>query len=154
MILLINLCCILGRIVVVDANLAGFGGDFGEYLQLLKGNEVLNEFGGGGIDDIGEGQARQEDLMGGEEKELGNGFLRGLYAEKGNPKLDDVHIHFDVNVLVLSRNLSKAKSTEKRLMKFMETDSNSADSKQSGGFDWKELQVRKLKLPRLRIRSN
>ena len=39
-------------------------------MNLLKGNEAQKEFGGGGLDDIEAGQARQEAVMGGEEDEL------------------------------------------------------------------------------------
>ena len=45
----------------IRCGLDDFGGDFGEYLSLLKGNSVLTDFtsgvpGGGGTDDIGKGQ--------------------------------------------------------------------------------------------------
>jgi hypothetical protein len=86
-----------------QAGLAGVGGDYGEYLNLLKGNDGLDEFGGGGLDDIEAEQARQEAVMGGDEEELKDGFLRHLKFEKKKKK--DVHFHFDVNVLVVNKDM-------------------------------------------------
>ena len=41
-----------------NAGLAGFGGDYKEYLELLKGNDVLDEFGGDVTDGV---RKREED---------------------------------------------------------------------------------------------
>ena len=45
----------------IRCGLDDFGGDYGEYMSLLKGNSVMSDFtsgvpGGGGTDDIGKGQ--------------------------------------------------------------------------------------------------
>ena len=89
--------------------------------------------------------------MGGEEDELKDGFLRSLTLKK---KKDgkDVHLHFDVNVLVLNNRTSDFKPTlgsqEPNLadkMQFLERDSNKESSTGDSGaepFDWKKMQVR------------
>jgi hypothetical protein len=129
---------------VAQAGLAGLGGDYGEYLNLLKGNDVLDEFGGGGMDDIGED-------MGGEEEKLTDGFLRNLKFEKKKKK--DVHFHFDVNVLVVTPSGEPNKemfnpNLEKEI-KFTERESNGEalpSASNSEPFDWKKFQVRYFKL--------
>ena len=138
------------------AGLAGFGGDYGEYLELLKGNDVLDDLGGGGLDDIEEGQARQEAVMGGEEEELKEGFLRHLKLKKEKKKTD-VHFHFDVNVLVVNKNMTessklfieKVRPNLEKEIKFMERNSNGGSSPSSSKtepFDWKAMQVRSFKV--------
>lgn len=141
----------------VRRGLSEFGGDFGEYLTLLKGNSLMEGIPGGGsagglgasssaaagglgvgspaaagglgggTEDIEAGQERQESVMGGGEFWAGGGgipeddpsaskLLRGAggsfdsyskgYTSRSTNKVqqkkkkDDVHIHFDVNVLV------------------------------------------------------
>ena len=129
--------------------LADFGGDYGEYLNLLEGNDVLDDFGGGGLGDIEEGQARQEAVMGGEEEELKDGFLRRLKLSKKNDK-KQVHFHFDVNVLVLNNNMTAAiKPTVETFIpnldeniKFLERET---DASEPESFDWKKLQVEKIR---------
>ena len=129
------------------AGLAGFGGDYGEYLQLLKGNEVMDTFGGGGLDDVEEGQARQEAVMGGQDEELKDGFLRQLTFDKKKNK-KDIHLHFDVNVVVLNKNLTpsfdKMEPIVEKELKLMERNTN-GESKESvptnEPFDWKAIQV-------------
>ena len=129
--------------------LTDFGGDYGEYLNLLKGNDVLDEFGGGGLDDIEEGQARQEAVMGGEEEELKDGFLRRLKLSKENDK-KHVTFHFDVNVLVVKNNMTAAiKPTVEKFkpnldenVKFLEREMGASEPE---SFDWKKLQVEKIK---------
>merc|ERR1711892_416800 len=133
------------------AGLAGFGGDYGEYLELLKGNDVLDDLGGGGLDDIEEGPARQEAGMGGEEEELKEGFLRHLKLKKEKKKTD-VHFHFDVNVLVVNKNMTessklfieKVRPNLEKEIKFMERNSNGGSSPSSSKtepFDWKAMQT-------------
>ena len=137
-----------------QAGLAGFGGDYGEYLNLLKGNDVLDEFGGGGLDDIEAGQARQETVMGGEEEELKDGFLRHLKLEKN--KKTDMHFHFDVNVLVVNKNMTPFGESDNKMfnpnlekeIKFTERESNGGalpSASKSEPFDWKKFQVKYFK---------
>ena len=134
-----------------QAGLAGVGGDYGEYLNLLKGNDGLDEFGGGSLDDIEAEQARQEAVIGGEEEELKDGFLRHL--KSANKKKKDAHFHFDVNVLVVNKNMTPAgKPTNEMFnpnlekeIKFMERESNGGPlpgASKSEPFDWKKFQVR------------
>merc|ERR1711892_1259617 len=136
---IVTVCTIQG----VRAGLAGFGGDYGEYLELLKGNDVL--------DDIEEGQARQEAVMGGEEEESKGGFLRHLKLKKKKKKTD-VHFHFDVNVLVVNRNMTessklfieKVRPNLEKEIKFIERDSNGGSltsSSKTEPFDWKAMQT-------------
>ena len=138
-----------------QAGLAGFGGDYGEYLNLLKGNDVLDDFGGGGMDDIEAGQARQEAVMGGEEEELKDGFLR--HSKYEMKKKEDIHFHFDVNVLLVTKNVTPVDKANNKMfnpiiekeLKFMERESNGAalpDASKSEPFDWKKFQVRYFKL--------
>ena len=130
------------------AGLAGFGGDYGEYLELLKGNDVLDKFGGGGLEDIEEGQARQEAVMGGEEDELKAGFLRHLNIGKKDKK-GDVHLNFDVNVLIVNKNMTPEteamiKDDIEKLEKVERESSPGAPSpggSQPEAFDWKAYQV-------------
>ena len=149
---IVTVCTIQGT----RAGLAGFGGDYGEYLELLKGNDVLDDLGGGGLDDIEEGQDRQEAVMGGEEEELKEGFLRHLTFKKEKKKTN-VHFHFDVNVLVVNKNMTESSklSIEKvgpnleKEIKFMERNSNGGSSPSSSKtepFDWKAMQVRSFKV--------
>merc|ERR1712013_161172 len=131
----------------VRAGLAGFGGDYGEYLQLLKGNEVMDSFGGGGggLDDVEEGQARQEAVMGGQDEELKAEFLRQLPYDKKKGK-KDIHLHFDVNVVVLNKNLTSFENMEPKLgkeFKLMERNSNVGSEEsvpKNDPFDWKSIQ--------------
>jgi len=132
----------------VRAGLAGFGGDYGEYLQLLKGNEVMDTFGGGGggLDDVEEGQARQEAVMGGQDEELQDEFLRQLPYDKKKGK-KDIHLHFDVNVVVLNKNLTSFENMEPKLgkeFKLMERNSNVGSEEsvpKNDPFDWKSIQA-------------
>ena len=132
----------------IRTGLAGFGGDYGEYLQLLKGNEVMDSFGGGGggLDDVEEGQARQEAVMGGQDEELQDEFLRQLPYDKKKGK-KDIHLHFDVNVLVLNKNLTSFENMEPKLgkeFKLMERNSNVGSEEsvpKNDPFDWKSIQV-------------
>merc|ERR1712013_322614 len=132
----------------VRAGLAGFGGDYGEYLQLLKGNEVMDSFGGGGggLDDVEEGQARQEAVMGGQDEELQDEFLRQLPYDKKKGK-KDIHLHFDVNVIVLNKNLTSFENMERKLgkeFKLMERNSNVGSEEsvpKTDPFDWKSIQA-------------
>lgn len=129
------------------AGLAGFGGDYGEYLELLKGNDVLDKFGGGGLEDIEEGQARQEAVMGGEEDELKAGFLRHLNIGKKDKK-GDVHLNFDVNVFIVNKNTTPEteamiKDNIEKLEKVERESSPGAPSpggSQPEAFDWKAYQ--------------
>ena len=125
------------------AGLAGFGGDYGEYLHLLQGS-----VGGGGLDDIEEGQERQEAVMGGEDEELKGGFLRELNFNK-KMKKKDLHLHFDVSVLVVGQNMTKGmkKLTEKLKPTTVELIERTSHGGSEGTptntepFDWKALQV-------------
>ena len=69
---------VLLNVLQANAGLAGFGGDYKEYLELLKGNDVLDEFGGDVTDGV---RKRDEDA--------GNGVDK-----------DDIVVNFDAEIIV------------------------------------------------------